>query len=289
MSTLHTQLWLNTIEEVLRPNWEILTKIAKNDSINVNKFGLHRKVYIPNAGEDAKIHKNSVPVSGSTRTDTAVEYNVDVFRAEPITVTREDALSVSYDKINSIVESMFGGIGESAMYDIFKNWTHTGQTKVTFTGTTDVKAILDAKSALDKQKVPATNRILLLNATHANELLTNLTTNDSNISFVNNDGLMILNRMFMGFQVVQLPYVVEFSSGTTTPVAFNEVGTDDVNNIPVSLAFHKDMVSVAKDDTHIFYDENNAKAFGDIISGEAFLGGKYRRNDLKGVVQIYKA
>ena len=288
MSALHTQLWLNTIEEVLKPNWEILTKLGKNDNINLHYLGLNRKVIIPNAGADPKIYKNEVPASGRTRTDVAVEYNVNVFRAEPTTVTREDALSVSYEKIRSVVESMYGSIGEAGMYDVFASWTATGQTSATFTGATglDIETVLKAKAELDKQKAPATGRILLLNATHANQLLTTMLTKDSNIAFNDNDGLMMLNRPLFGFQVVQMPFVVEFASGTTTPVNFDEIGAED--NIPVSLAYHRDMVSVAKADSHIFYNENDANAFGDVMSGEAFFGGKARRNDNKGVVQIYK-
>ncbi|MFW6272359.1 MAG: hypothetical protein ACOC2U_01100 [bacterium] len=290
MSALHTQIWLNTIEETLKSDWEILTRLAKNDNINLYYNGINRKVVIPNAGADPVVTKNnsSFPLNISGRTDTTVEYDVDAFRAQPTRVLREDALSVSYDKISSIVESMFGALGEAGKYDVFSRWIHEDQAKVEFTGTTglEIADILKAKAELDKQKVPATNRILLLNAEHANQLLTTMLTKDSNIAFNDNDGMMILNRPLFGFQVVQLPFVVEFASGTTTPVAYDEIGAE--NNIPVSLAYHRDLVSVAKADSYIFYNEGDAAQFGDIMSGEAYFGGKYRRNDFKGVVQIYK-
>lgn len=289
MSTLHTQLWLNTIEEKLKANWEILTKIAKNDNINLKYNGVNRKVIIPNAGADPVVTINSTVFSQpiDDRVDTAVEYNVDVFRTQPTLVTREDVVSVSYDKISSIVETMFNVLGEAGMYTTFSRWFNVAQPKVQYTATFGVADVLKAKEALDAQGVPFSNRILLLNAKHANELLTNMLLTNSNIAFVDNDGMGILNQPLYMFKVVQLPMVIEFASGGTTPVSYQNLGA--VSNKSVSLAYHKDMVSVAKADSHIFHTPDSAANFGDIISGEAYFGGKARRTDNKGVVQIFKA
>ena len=106
--SINKEVWLPVIEDKLFANHEILKTIATDDTPNVVKAGsIFRKVYIPNAGASAGIRVNGTgSESVSRRTDTVLEYALDKFETLPMAVDREDVLSTSYDKVNSVIENM---------------------------------------------------------------------------------------------------------------------------------------------------------------------------------------
>ncbi len=296
---IQKELWLPVIEENFFAEWSKLTQLGKDDSVYVIKNGAHVKVHIPNAGSPGAVVKNntSYPVTVTERTDTTVEYNVDSFQVPPVRVGRYDAAMLSYDKLQSIAKDFMGGIGEHLLYNSFVNWYIGKQTGkfVETTGSTvpseatgatgNVKAITtaDVKKAakiLDKQKVPQTGRILLLPASMFYQL------HDSVIEkfdIVDNDGLAMFDKEFYGFQVVKMPYVLQLQSNGTVREVGNAGATTDIEG---GLAYHKDMVSIARENTYIYDGADRPEYYGDIMSAEAWAGAKYRRTDLFGVVPV---
>lgn len=300
--SVQKELWLPAIEDNFFAEWEKLTKIAKDDSVYVARNGASVKVYIPNAGANGAVSVNntSYPVSVTERTDATVEYAVDSFQVPPVRVGRYDSASLTYDKTASIAKDFMGGIGEFIMFNSFKNW-YPGKNTGKYVETSgsnvageapgaagDRKAITvsdvqKAAKILDKQKVPATGRILLLPATMFYELHDAAITK---FDIVDNDGLAMFDKEFYGFQVVKMPYVV---NATTTGVvrAVGHVGA--TTDIEVGLAYHKDLVSVARENTYIFDGADRPEYYGDILSAEAWAGAKYRRTDGVGVVPILQS
>lgn len=299
MSTVNKELWLPVIEENFFAEWDKLTLLAKDDSVYVNKNGTHVAVFIPNAGTPGTVVKNntSYPVAVTERTDSVVEYAVDSFQVPPVRVGRYDAALLSYDKLQSIARDFMGGIGEHILYNSFVNWYHgkttgkyvetTGSTvpseAIGATGNVKTLTTADVKKAakiLDKQNVPAMNRILLLPSSMFYQL------HDSVIEkfdIVDNDGMAMFDKPFYGFKVIKMPYVLNLQSNGTVRAVGNVGATTDLE---AGLAYHRDMVSVARADTYIFDATDRPEYYGDIISAETWAGGKYRRTDKYGVVPI---
>jgi len=293
--SVNKEIWLPVIEDNFYSNWEVLTRLGKDDSVYVD----NKKVYIPNAGAPGSILTNntSYPVAVEERTDTTVEYDINSYQLPPVRIGKFDTKDITYNKAMSVASDFMGGIGEHIMYTAFKDWYIGKETNkyVETTGsdapgeapgaTGDRKAITEAdvkKAAkiLDKQKVAPTNRILLLPSTMFYQL------HDSVIEkfdIVDNDGLAMFDKEFYGFQVVKMPFVINATSaGVARPVGHNGGATD----IEIGLAYHKDAVSVARSQTYMYDSENRPEYYGDIVSAEAWSGAKYRRTDYVGVVPI---
>lgn len=305
MSATWKETWLPVVEQNLwENNYEILKSLATDDSSNVIRQGLYRKVYIPNAGTPASVTVNgtSYPAAKSRRTDVVVDYNVDKFETEPQVVDREDVLSVSYDKINSIVQDHVGALGETMLYTSFANWFPgvlaansiltsgdavngeapgaTG-TRLAFTAAD----VIAAKAKLDKQKVKQVGRIMILPASMANQLLSDLTAN-GNLNFTFNEtdtGLMKLSQNLFGFEIYMFSTVLNATdAGVLRAIGNAGAATDN----EIGLAYQKEALSVAKDSVHFFINEGDATEYGDVMSAQAFMGSAIRRTDKKGIVSI---
>ena len=293
--SVNREIWLPVIEDNFYSEWGVLTRLGKDDSVYVN----NNKVYIPNAGEPGSILTNntSYPVAVTERTDTTVEYDINSYQLPPVRLGNFDIKDITYNKAMSIAKDFMGGIGEHIMYTAFADWyigKESGKHILT-TGSTvpseapgatgNVKAITqaDVKKAakmLDKQKIPTTGRYLLLPSSMFYQLhdsvIDTFTIND-------NDGLLMFDKQFYGFTVVMKPYVINAqANGTARPAG--HLGT--TSDIEVGLAYHKDMVSIAKSQTFMYDSQNRPEYYGDIMSAEAWAGSKYRRTDKKGVVPI---
>lgn len=306
MSVLNKELWLPVVLDKIYEGYNQMSGISTEDSTFLVKSGSRfRKAYIPNAGSVGNFTKNSTDLvlSASRRTDTAVEYSLDKYEIGPHAVERDDILSVSYDKINSVVSSMTGKISEGIAYEIRKNWyvddyeIETSGSGATAThGTGDRKTftyadLMLAKKKLDAQKMPMTDRFAVLSATHANDLLDDLFTKNYNVRWTEKDNLSILDQKIAGFTIVQMPICLfgEVSGSTIEVLDYEESATDPSNLVEISLTFHKEYVSMSKDEVHIFYNEGDALHRGDVLTIQSFAGGAPRSTDNLGIVPIVGA
>lgn len=302
---VNKELWLSYIEENFwEPQWNKLKSLAKDDSNNVVKNGIYRKVYIPNAGTptDVVVNGTSYPAAVSDRTDTTVDYNVNKYETLPQLVAREDMLSISYDKMSSILDDHLGAMGEAMLYASFAAWYpgFSAANKIETTGdavpaeapdaTGDrkaftVKDVIAAKKKLDKQKVKAEGRMMLLPASFATQLLEDLTANGNlNFTFESSDsGIEKLSQKLFGFTIMSFTQVLNANS-TGTLRDYGASGS--AGDVEIGLAYQKDALSIAQDNVYFFADENNPSYYGDIVSAQGFLGAGLRRDDKKGVISI---
>lgn len=306
MSVLNKELWLPLVVEKLYDGFNQMSGIATDDSSFLIKSGnLFRKTYIPNAGSlgSLTINDNTLALTPSKRADYAVEYSLDKYELGPHLVDREAVLSTSYDKINSVLNGMVGKASEGIAYQIRKGWfmddfaidTSGSGTTATF-GTGNRKQmvygdILLAKKKLDAQKMPLTDRFLILSSTHANDVLEDLFTEGYNVRWTEKDNMTILDQKILGFTIVQMPVCLfgEVSGTTISALDYEVEAEDDDNLVEISLAYHKDFVSMAKDDAYLFYDEDSPVYRGDVITLQSFAGSALREADGLGCIPIVGA
>jgi hypothetical protein len=298
--SVRKEMWLPAIEDNFFANWSLLEQLGKNDSVYVD----NKTVHIPNAGLPGTILKNNsvYPVQVNERTDTTVSYDMASYQLPPVRVGKYDTAALTYDKAASVIKDHMGGIGERIMFEMFNAWypgkvagkfvETTGDLKATHapgsTGTRKAITIEDVEAAaliLDLQKVPDTDRILLLDPVMFYQLAADIRKSDNSITIIENDGLKVLSQEFMGFKVVKVHRVgYSTAAGTIRDIGNAGAATD----VAFAYAYQKDQVSLAKIDGAVVYDNSDrAEYYGDIISAEAWAGGLYRRFDKKGIVPIF--
>jgi hypothetical protein len=300
------EIWLPSIEENLFAAWQRLTQIAKDDNIYVNAApGRGYKVYIPQAGAAGtlQINPTNYPLTVAERSDDTLDYTLEHLVMPPIRLGNFDTSLLTYDKMNSIVTDHAGKIGEAQLYKSFVNWyigKQTGmfvETSGTATDTSDApgstqtvnKMILDdlrkAAKILDTQNIPDDgNRIAALPAQMFYHLLADIEGGSYNINLIEKDGLVMLDRPLYGLKIMKFNQVCNVVTSTYAVRAYGHAGA--TTDRQAGLVYHKDMVSVARGDLNVFVDEKSATYLGDVVSAEAWIGGKYRRKDYKGIVPI---
>lgn len=308
--SLQKELWLPIIEENLFAAWQTLTQLGKDDNNFVVKDASSRyyKVYIPQAGtmDGVVVNPTTYPLAVSERADDTLDYALDHLAMKPIRLGAWDVSLLSYNKMQSILNDFAGNIGEAQLYKTFVNWYVNGATaakRVLTTGgtmgassapssTTAVKKLLftdllAGAKILDKQKIPKGNRKAVLPTDMFYQLHEDLLTGSYNINIIEKDGLTMLDQPLAGFQIYSFPKVVNVEQTTYAVRAFDHVGA--TTDREAGLLFHQDMVSVAKGDLNVYVNNGDPTMLGDILSAEAWIGGKYRRKDTLGVVPIIQA
>jgi hypothetical protein len=299
------EIWLPAIEENLFAAWEQLSQLATDDNVYVNAAnGRGYKVYIPQAAAAGTLSVNPsvFPLTVGERADTTLDYTLDHLAMPPIRLGSFDTSLLTYDKMQSILRDHTGTLGSAQLYRSFVNWyigKQTGKYVLTTGGavtseapgsTDSVKSlklvdVMSAAKILDKQNVPDDgNRIMILPSAMFYELLGDIVATAYNIQLIEKDGLVMLNQPLYGFKIYKFPQVIAVENTTYAVRAYGHSGA--TTDREAGLAFHKSAVSVAKGDVSVFVDEGSATYLGDVVSAEAWIGGKYRRADYKGVVPI---
>lgn len=298
-TTVNREIWLPTIEEAFYSEWEILSRLGRDDSI----YGEGKEIHLPQAGTSASLQKNntSYPVSAVERNDTVLTYAIDSYQIVPTRIGRFDTKDITYDKLASVSRDIVGNLGENIKFNIFTSW-YPGKVTGKYVettgadpsvgvlseapGSTDmvkpltVEDVRSAAKILDKQKVPSTGRILLLPPSMFYQLHGDLKTE---FSINDNDGLLMFDKPFLGFEVVMQPEVVNVTSTGVLREYGNAGATTDLQ---VGLAFQKDQVSFAKGGQFWIDIVRGVGYYGDTVEGEGWAGGSYRRSDKLGVVPI---
>jgi hypothetical protein len=296
---INKEIWLPSIEGNFYSEWEILSKMAKDDSMYVSNATVH----LPNAGANSTVAKNntSYPVNVEERTDTVNDYDIASYQMAPVRLGAFDVKDLSYDKMISVVQDHTGRLGEYVKFDILTSW-YIGKVSgkyVETSGTTteisdapgstaaaNVLTLSDVRKAakiLDNQNVPIMDRILLLPSSMYYQLLED--TIDT-FSINDNDGLAMFNKTLNNFTVIMQPQVINVTSAGTLRAYGN---TGAITDLQVGLALQKDQVSFARADVKVYDQAGVPGYYGDIVSAETWAGGKYRRGDKKGVVPIIQA
>jgi hypothetical protein len=296
------EVWIPAIEENLYKGIELIAQVATDDSQYVN----NKIVHIPNAGAAPNVTRgnSSYPVVVTERDDTDVDYTLANFEIGPVRLGWADQKQLSYDKVKSITNDFMGNMNEGLKnYFLSQFYSYAADTIVATDATTTVtnwlsgsanlktlrgRNIRTAAKILDRMKVPAGDRYLLLDYEMFWQLIGDVSYNNARLEVLAGFPATIDN--IYGFKVIQLPFVAAQASNTSgavlTPNGSNGQFTYDANSRPLGLAFHKSFVSWAKTGVEGFVQNSDPTMFGDVLSASVWGGAKYRRTDKAGVVAI---
>jgi len=291
---IEKELWIEAINENLFTSLDMIKPAATDDSTYLDA----KTVHVPDAGASGTILKNpSRPLTVAERTDNDLSYDIDEWVMPSRLVPFADNTHLSYDKLQSLVNDIMGGIGDRVQRELLINWYTDTTYSVSTTGSSyaahapDATGnrkgltfgdLLDAGRVLDNQNFAPGDRYLLVDNTMFYQLMDEVgitTYRDAAVMDAQNGTLPKL----AGFNIIHVPHIVYLTTGGVAR-AYGATGTttDDA----CALAVHKSALSWAVGDTKVFTNADDAIYAGDIVSGAVMAGGKYRRYSKKGVVPI---
>lgn len=296
---IQKEIWAREIVNGLYADNSFASK-ATNDDMYVNQG---KKVHIPNAGAPSQTKKNrsTAPATAVKRVDTDIEYELDEFTTDPVYIPNAETIELSYDKRNSVIYQDREQLIEDASQNLLYCWDPTstnsiqtsgaGENAYTDKATGKRKAITkeDVRRLMtrfDQQRIPQTDRYLLLDAVMYAQLLASMTETD-NIGFFQAADVAkgIVGNLY-GFNVMKRSQVLRYATGGTLSTWDT---TGQATDNAAGLAWHRGSVSRAMGEVKVFDSIDNPLYYGDIYSFLVRCGGAIRRNDKKGICAIIQA
>lgn len=258
---VYIEIWTGELVKYLRGKVEATwldgvpdqSSIVNNDVIHLVEVGVD---------PDVLINNTTYPIPLQALNDADIAIQLDKFQTKVTPITDDELYALSYDKMARVKESHGNAISDSK----FAKAAHalcaqknTATTPVLSTsGPRDaetgrvklcVQDIINLKRALDKLKVPADNRRLVLCPDHVNDLLEASQTFKEQYNINRTDGTV--GRLF-GFDVY------EFGNNPlyTTAGQKKAVGAAaDTGEFQCSFAFYVPRVFKATGSTKMYYSE----------------------------------
>ena len=296
---IQREIWARTIVEGLFADNSFASK-SVNDDEYVEQG---KKVHIPNAGAPSDVKKNrtEVPASASKRQDVDVDYVLDEFTTDPVTIPHAETVELSYDKRNSIIKQDRDKLIDVAMQSLLYSWAPAPGQSVSTSGTArqahtsnatgnrkavTANDVMTLMTKFDEDNIPQDGRYLLLDATMYAELLASMTESDK-IGFFNAADVKkgVVGELY-GFNVMKRSRVLRYKSdGTLSEFDKDGAATDNA----AALAWHEGAVSRALGKVEVFEKPRDPQYYGDIYSFLVRCGGAKRRNDKKGVYALVQS
>lgn len=293
---LNKEIWIESIVGNLFADGTFLGR-----SVNHSSFVDNKTVHVPNAGSAPEVTKNRAvfPATASGRTDYDLDYSIDEFTTAPFRISNAEEVELSYDKRESIVGACREALAEAVANDVLESWVPASFEKVVTTGsgvaphlasqTNNRKAvaiadILAVKKLFDKNNIPQDGRCFMLDYEMYNQLLGALSESQANAFLATADASKGIVGKLFGFDFYMRSNVLRCNSGGTA-LASSAAATDQA----AGIAWYDKAVSVALGQTEIFETQNDPTYYGDIVSALVRAGGKYMRNDKKGIVLLVQA
>lgn len=293
---VNKEMWRPDIIESLFKSNPFLNRAFNADEYVVGGSIVH----IPQAGAPSTVVRNrtTVPATAVKRTDTDVTYTLDEYTTDPRLITDIDKKELSYDKRTSVIREDMGALMEVAGDNMLYRWAQNipAGNKIATTGalaaatapgaTGNRKIITEAdirsaQTALNKQNLPAEDRVMVLTADMLNQLMA-----DNNLKYAFQQVINLkegaVGRLY-GFDLYVRSSVLRETTAAAVklPEAANAI--DDNEG---ALFYHTSAVERALGNIDIFDNPNRAEFYGDLISFLLRLGGRNRRSDNKGVGYI---
>lgn len=298
---------LNAVTEVKVWNKYIIEKLRRmNDWLfrssdaTANVMG-GSLVYIPQAGTDpvVEVNSNSYPGTAVSRTDSDVNYALDIFRTVPHRVPWAELQAISYDKLDSVLKGHTNTLAEAVGDKMLINWAATtAGEQVTTTGS-DIapvgnqagnrkgfghKDLMTAMIQMNVDNVPKQGRVAIIDDNMYGYFYDELSDKQYNAfnQFANNQTGQL--GKLHSFDVYSRSAVLNYALNTLTPNAYAaaQLATDNL----ASLCYHPDFVERAVGDTKMFVNRDLAIEYGDLMSAIVKFGGRKKRSDNVGVISI---
>lgn len=258
---VYTEIWTGELVKYLRRGLEATfldgipdsSSIVNNDVIHLVEVGVD---------PDVLINNTTYPIPLQALDDKDIAIKLDKFQTKVTPVTDDELYALSYDKMARVKESHGNSINDgkfakaahalcaqedTATTPVLKTTGKrdpvTGRLKMTPTD------LLNLKRAMDKLKVPAQGRRLVLCSDHANDLLEVSQVFKEQYNINRNDGTV--GRLY-GFDIY------EFANNPlyTTVGKKKDVGASAATGeFQCSFAFHVPRVFKATGSTKMYYSE----------------------------------
>ena len=258
---VYTEIWTGELVKYLRRGLEATwldgipdsSSIVNNDVIHLVDVGVD---------PDVLINNTTYPIPLQALDDADIAIQLDKFQTKVTPVTDDELYAVSYDKMTRVKESHGNSINDSkfakAAHAMCAQRNTAATPVLTTTGTRDVvtgrlklcmQDIINLKRAMDKLKVPAANRRLVLCSDHVNDLLETSQAFKEQYNINRNDGTV--GKLF-GFDIY------EFGNNplyTTAGVKKDVGATAATGEFQCSFAFYVPRVFKATGSTKMYYSE----------------------------------
>jgi len=295
---LQKEIWITAIIALLFADNSFAAQ-----SIDHSEFVDNITVHVPNAADIEAARKTRLRTAGTTNTalevtDVDLTYNIEKYFVGPYVVPNLEAVELSYNKRQSLVERMTAKIKLALYGDLLKAWLPTTPTKIATTGGAveahapsatgsrnafDKADVLAVKKQFDKWDMPQDGRCLLLDADMYSQLLNSLTTQESAAFLSTADAAKGIVGKIYGFDVYERSTVYITTAGGAL-----KSGAAAATDCAGGLAWSKYVVSRAIGDINVYGNDDSAIEFGDVISVDVRAGGSKVRADGKGVVLVYQ-
>ena len=231
----HLGLWISEVTS--KDNW------VGNDAIKIPK----RK---GNSAPTVLINNAVYPIISSGRSDEKVVVALNKYSTENREVTMDELYAIAYDKEGDInlelKEELEMKSTDHALHSISPSSNTADAPVLETTGPLDgsrrqlcKKDIIRLKDKLDKLSVPKKGRVLVLNSTHANDLL--LEDSVFEKGYMNRvDGN--IEMTYYGFKIYEEVYTPTYHATLKSKLAFDSVSAGRTS----SIVFHKNSTVKAK-------------------------------------------
>jgi hypothetical protein len=279
---------------------------SKDESQNVI---VGKIVHIPQAGAASGVKKNRsvFPAPVTRRSDTDIVYALEEFSSNPITIPNIDTIQLSYDKRQSVMFEDQAQLAQNVANEMLNKWaglpadnniimrtSGAGRAAISPSGTGlrkafTLKDLLAVRAAFAKQNLPAGGIWGVLTPDMINDIV--------------NDPAFAANSVWMStwLSTGKFPAIAGFAGfyeRTSTPLYNSGASSirtyDDDGNLVGATAtdcasasfWHEACVERAMGEVKFFGREADPQYYGDIYSFLAMAGGRKRRADGKGVIQL---
>ena len=251
-----TEVWTGELIKILRGFLEgswldgitDASALAENDVIHLADVG---------ADPDVLVNNTTYPIAIQELKDGDKAISLDKFVTKATPITDDELYAISYDKMARVRDSHTAAINESKFVKAAHSIASSTK-KVATTGAPDpatgrhaltIKDILSVKAAMDKLKVPADNRRLVLTPDHINDLLSisESFARQYNIDTVNGR----VARLY-GFDIYEFGNCPVFDSAGAKQALGTAEGT---GKFMASFAFYAPRVFKATGSTKMYYSE----------------------------------
>lgn len=258
---VYTEIWTGELVKYLRRGLEATwldgipdsSSIVNNDVIHLVDVGVD---------PDVLINNTTYPIPLQALEDDDIAIQLDKFQTKVTPVTDDELYALSYDKMSRVKESHGNAINDSKFQKAAHALCaqqHTSKTPVlATTGSRDAETgrvklcmqdIINLKRALDKLKVPAAGRRLVLCSDHVNDLLETDQRFKEQYNIDRGNGTIGRQYGFDIYEFANNP--VYSSSGVKQAVGY----TPQAGEFQCSFAFYVPRVFKATGSTKMYYSE----------------------------------
>jgi len=254
---VYTEVWTGELVKALRAGLEATwldgvpdqSSIVNNDVIHLVEVGID---------PDVLVNNTTYPIPMQALDDKDIAISLDKFQTKATPITDDELYAISYDKMSRVKESHANAISDMkfqrAAHALAPQEDTTKTPVIATTGEDDgtgrkrltVNDLVSLKARLDKLKVPASGRRLVLSPDHVNDLLLTNQTFERQYNINRNDGTVGKLEGFEIYEYVNNPYY-------STAGVKGALGSTD--GYQASFAFYTPRVFKATGSTKMYYSE----------------------------------